>query len=120
MEKGVFIFQSSQNVKSIETIKTINSLLHYHNCYQCFILYMFSLHSKRFRGVGEQRKTKERSPNTVFCPREIGVRAKRRKKGWGRGRKETLADKPQDFENLRSPANRAREWLDQSNIIDMC
>jgi len=31
--------------------------------------------------------------------------------GWGRGRKETLADKPQDFENLCSPANEARDWL---------
>ena len=31
-----------------------------------------------------------------------------------------LADKPQDFENLHSPANGARDWLDQSNIIDMC
>ena len=28
-----------------------------------------------------------------------------------RGRKETLADKPFDFENLRSPANAARDWL---------
>ena len=33
----------------------------------------------------------------------------------GEGRKETLADKPLDFENLRSPANGARDWL-----IDMC
>jgi len=29
----------------------------------------------------------------------------------GRGRKETLADKPLDFENLRSPANAAPDWL---------
>ena len=27
------------------------------------------------------------------------------------GRKVTLADKPLDFENLRSPANAARDWL---------
>ena len=31
-----------------------------------------------------------------------------------------LADKPLDFENLRSPANGAHDWLDQSNIIDIC
>ena len=31
--------------------------------------------------------------------------------GRGRGRKETLADKPLDFENLRSPANAAPDWL---------
>ena len=31
--------------------------------------------------------------------------------GRGRGRKETLADKPLDFENLRSPANAAPSFL---------
>ena len=32
--------------------------------------------------------------------------------GGGReGSKETLADKPLDFENLRSPANAAPDWL---------
>jgi len=36
---------------------------------------------------------------------------KRGKRGRGRGRKEPLADKPLDFENLRSPANGARDWL---------
>ena len=29
----------------------------------------------------------------------------------GRGRKEILADKPLDFENLHSPANTAPDWL---------
>ena len=67
--------------------------------------------------------SKERPRNrtgTVFCPCEIGAKANIRKRGWGRGRKETLADKPLDFENLPSPANGVHEWLDQSNIIDMC
>ena len=32
-------------------------------------------------------------------------------RGRGRGRKETLADKPLDFENLRSPAYAAPDWL---------
>ena len=62
----------------------------------------------------------KKDEGTVFCPREIGARAKIRKWGWGRGRKETLADKPLDFENLRSPANRARDWLDQSNMSIIC
>jgi len=45
----------------------------------------------------------------VFCPRgKWGERAKNEISGWGRGRKEMLADKPLDFENLRSPA---RDWL---------
>ena len=69
---------------------------------------IISLHSKRFRGIGEQRKTKNRT-GTIFCPHENGARAKIRKRGWGRRRKETLADKPLDFENLRSPANGACE-----------
>ena len=40
--------------------------------------------------------------------------------GRGKGRKEMLADKPLDFENLRSPANAAPDWLGQSNNVDMC
>jgi len=35
---------------------------------------------------------------------------KRGKRGRGRGR-EPLADKPLEFENLRSPANGALDWL---------
>ena len=31
--------------------------------------------------------------------------------GRERGRKETLADKTLDFENLRAPANAAPDWL---------
>ena len=36
-QKGVFIFQRSSNVRSVQTIETIDSLLHYRNCCQCFI-----------------------------------------------------------------------------------
>ena len=42
------------------------------------------------------------------------------KGGRRRGKKETLADRPVDFEDLRSPANAAPDWLGQSNNIDMC
>jgi len=42
---------------------------------------------------------------------ENGERAKNEIWGWGRGRKETLAYKPLDFENLRPPANGTRDWL---------
>ena len=38
--------------------------------------------------------------------------------GGGRGRKETLADKPLDFENLRSPANVAPDWLGYLTCVD--
>jgi len=41
----------------------------------------------------------------------MGRELKMKYGGGGRGRKETLADKPLDFENLRSPANGARDWL---------
>jgi len=41
----------------------------------------------------------------VFCPGGKWGESKNEIWGWGRGRKETLADKPLDFENLRLPAN---------------
>jgi len=56
----------------------------------------------------------------VFCPRGNGARAKNERWRWGRGRQETLADKPLDFENLCSPANGAGDWLGWSKIFDMC
>ena len=70
-------------------------------------------------GLGSKERPRN-GTGMVFCSREVGARAKIRKSRWGRGRKETLADKPLDFENLHSPANGACEWLDQSNIIDTC
>jgi len=69
-----------------------------------------SLRSKRFRGVWEQR-----TGLLVFCPRgkwgERESEPKMKYGGGGGGRKETLADRPLDFENHRSPANGARDWL---------
>jgi len=47
----------------------------------------------------------------VFPTRKMGRGPKNEREGWGRGWKETLADKPLDFENLRSPANGACDWL---------
>ena len=38
--------------------------------------------------------------------------------GGGRWRKETLADKPLDFENLRSLANAAPDWLGYFTCVD--
>ena len=64
-----------------------------------------SLRSKRFRLVSEQRKT------SVLAAREMKQEPKNESGGRGRGKKETLADKPLDFENLRSPANAAPDWL---------
>ena len=43
--------------------------------------------------------------------RNLARTKKNEREGRGRGRKETLADKPFDFENLRSPANAAPDWL---------
>ena len=64
-------------------------------------------------------RSKETPMDGILPARNWGE-SKIRKRGWGTGRKETLADKPLDFENLPSPANEAHDWLDQSNIIDMC
>ena len=57
-----------------------------------------SLCTKRFRGVGEQRKTEERDCWCFACAK-TGVRAKRGKRRRGKGKKETLADNPLEFEN---------------------
>ena len=65
-----------------------------------------SLRSKRVRGAKSEERGFQR-----FARAKNGARAKIGRKGWGRGAKETLADKPLDFENLRSPANGARDWL---------
>ena len=43
-----------------------------------------SLHSKRFRGVGEQRKTKEQN-RSVFCTRNWGE-SQNKKEGVGEGK----------------------------------
>ena len=82
----------------------------------------------------EQREKKQdfrrfaHAKKGAFCPREKwgvlptrkmgrfaraknGARAKMRRRGWVRGRKETLAAKHCDFQILRSPANGARDWL---------
>ena len=56
---------------------------------------------------------------SAFCPREKWGEGTNKKEGVVEG-KETLADKPLDFENPRSPAKGARDWLGWSNIIDIC
>jgi len=49
---------------------------------------------------------------SVFCLRgKWGKNQKKERWGWEKGRKETLADKLLDFENFRSPANGACDWL---------
>ena len=71
--------------------------------------YFDSLRSKRFRLVSEQRKTEERYSR--FGRERNETSQKNESGGRGKGRKETLADKPLDFENLPSPANAAPDWL---------
>ena len=72
-----------------------------------------SLRSERFRLVSEQRNTVEGRGRglSVFTSREMKREPKSERGGRGRGRKETLADKPLDFENLRSPVNAPTDWL---------
>ena len=67
-------------------------------------------------GLGSKERPRN-GTGMVFCRREVGARAKIRKRGRGRGRKETLADKPLDFENLRSPANGARDWWTSQKLL---
>ena len=58
--------------------------------------------SVRFRS-----KERPRKGFSVLTEREMKREPENERGGRGRGRKETLADKPLDFENLRSPANAA-------------
>ena len=46
------------------------------------VSYTISLHSKRFRGVGEQRKTKERNRNGILPARNWGE-SQNKKEGVG-------------------------------------
>ena len=71
---------------------------------------MSSLRSRCFRRIWEQRKVRN-GIFWCFACAENKAKAKNEISGWGRGRKGTLVDKPLDFENLRSPANGARDWL---------
>ena len=72
------------------------------------------LRSKRFRGAKSEEQGFRR-----FARAKNKARAKIRR-GWGKGRKETLAAKHCESQILRWPANGARDWLGWSNIIDMC
>ena len=58
-------------------------------------------------------QSKERRRNGIldFGHARNETRAKKMKVGGREGRKETLADKPLDFENMRLPANAAPDWL---------
>ena len=64
-------------------------------------MFPFGFGAKKDRGTG----------SSVLAAREMKQEPKNESGGRGRGRKETLADKPLDFENLRSPANAAPDWL---------
>lgn len=70
------------------------------------------LRSKRFRGVGELRKTGERDFR-CFTGAKKGTIAKERKAGEGEGKEKTLADKPLDFGNRPLDLS----WLSVHNEI---
>ena len=65
-------------------------------------------------------RSKERPRNGILGSPEMKQEPKNESGGRGRGRKETLADKPLDFQNLCSPANAAPDWLGWSNNVDIC
>ena len=69
-----------------------------------------SLRSKCFRLVSEP-KNRPRNGISVLTAQEMKGEPKNERGGRGRGRKETLTDKPLDFENLRSPGSASRTIL---------
>ena len=48
--------------------------------------------------------------------RESWDESKKKKEWRGRGKKETLARKPHDFEKLRSPTNAASDWRGDGGV----
>ena len=102
-------WQGSHNNSQTKTTKSINS--HHKTqeyiknsrlltmCLKSSNFVALSLRSKHFRLVSEQRKTEDKQE------------PKNERRGRGRRRKETLADRPLDFENLRSLVNAAPDWL---------
>ena len=49
------------------------------------IIYAFSLHSKRFLGVGDRKKTEERNRNGILPARDWGE-SRNKKEGVGEGK----------------------------------
>ena len=59
----------------------------------------------------------------IACVASVSSRVRRegwdeskKKEWWGRGKKETLARKPHDFEKLRSPTNAASDWRGAGSV----
>ena len=66
-----------------------------------------------WRGIHSLRNKRFRASSS----RNVGTRAKKREwQGRGRGKKETLARKPHDFEKLRSPTNAASDWCGTCSV----
>ena len=61
--------------------------------------------------VSVEQRAKKKRGFRHFARVKSGARAKIRRTGWGRVRKEPLAAKHCDFQILRLPANGARDWL---------
>ena len=59
-----------------------------------------------------------RGANSFFGRARIGRAQKRNGGGRGGEKKETLADKPLDFENSRSPTNGVSDWRGSGFLID--
>ena len=82
-------------------------MMYFNPCFSVMYGFLHSLSKKRLLGLGAK---KDRGTGfSVLAAREMNHKPKN-ESGWrGRGRKETLADKPLDFENLRSPVNAAHD-----------
>ena len=59
---------------------------------------IISLHSKCFRGVGEQRKTKEQNQNDIL-PARKGGESQNKREGVGEEKEENACRQTLDFEN---------------------
>ena len=82
-----------------------------------FVVFVYKLVTKCWKNLSSLRSKRFKQAKdlgrgfSVLTGREMKREPKNERRERGRGRKETLADKPLDFENLRSPANAAPDWL---------
>ena len=73
-----------------------------------------SFHAVINKGLGNSLRSKRFRASSS---RNVGTRAKKEeRRGRGRGKTETLARKPHDFEKLRSPTNAASDWCGAGSV----
>ena len=94
---------SKDNLDRVIDVQQYNSLIHQQLRDSKIQAACNSLHSKRFRACSSTKLGQEQKKKKEWC-------------GRGRGKKETLARKPHNFEKLCSPTNAASDWCRAGSV----